>query len=105
MTTKQKSAEELERESIEKFEDEQINILKEKLDHYEKEKELKQKLDMRRTDPDFEYENDEDWIEHRRKAGIITIKEEIIRIRRQLDDMFIKKKRREESDKKKRGEV
>ena len=68
-------------------EDKQIVLINERLSHLENELAIKSKLGFKKCDPDYEYENAPEFLEHMKKSFELTIKEEILRLEQALEQV------------------
>ena len=89
-------ASEFQKEVTEKYDAMVVEHLNEKLILLKEERILKQSINLKRIEPEYEYENDSNWIDHVRKVALINIEKEIMAIEKQKDDLKLKALEEEE---------
>ena len=75
-----------------------LKHLDDKLKLLKDERELKKVVNLKRAEPDFEYENDEAWVAHLRNIGMHNLDKEEIMIEKQIEDLHQKVLDRIEND-------
>jgi len=77
-------------------EDKMLSLLNSKREYLEKELEIRSKLSFNKVKPDFEYENEPEYLEHI-KAGLkISVDEQLLSIEKTLDGIYNQRDERKE---------
>jgi hypothetical protein len=85
----------------------QIEALKKRMEFIDTELEIKTKLGFKKVNPDYEYENHPDYLEHMKNGFKLTVTEEKLKLQSMIDNILNDMDNREEikKEREKRKEV
>lgn len=80
-------------------EDRIISLLNRRLEYMDEELKIRSDLSFKKSNPDFEYENDPVYLEHLKKGFELSIEEEKISIQKTIDGIYNERDNRDELNK------
>ena len=87
------------------MEEKEMEYLQRRKEFLDKELALKQKLGLKRIEPEFEFENDPEWLEHLKESLAFSIEHEKLQIDAQIDHLKNQADQRDEFDKQYGGKL